>query len=401
MPIFSCIVPPQEIDRKWANWNAGHVVIRRQTDNTFAACVNGNWTLVSAKNVLLYIIWNAHLYREADTLVGPRPLGYKIWPQGAPWARFDAKPGCNVFPAPRGSEIATPLALLLCASDMGKTYRAPGATCCEEKRVSAQNERCGRKLEQDDTEFDFVTLGFTNWRAEKEALAENEVEGVTNLDRNHRDIRGPQNSRSIAASDRPEPPGLQETEIDPENHHLHITAQFSAQPCTTPKELDATKASSKQDIITYLGLKLGGLRSQKPVLLSWPEESAIEQMGEHVYAICQFSWASTTLSNLDKLYALAVRVSPAWGAKSSAEEARLVLGSVVHVRIPMITETLDTLLGFERGKSAEVLEGLVGVIRWAPYFTACKLHSTFGECVTDPARSGGAPWFTDLQVLSQ
>ncbi|KAJ6568903.1 hypothetical protein B0H19DRAFT_1065683 [Mycena capillaripes] len=114
------------------------------------------------------------------------------WPQGAPWARFDAKLGCNVFPAPRGSEIATPLASLLCASDMGKTYRAPvgmrlisekmylhyleGATYCEEKRVSAQNERCGRKLEQDDTEFDFVTLGFTNCRAEKEALAENEVE---------------------------------------------------------------------------------------------------------------------------------------------------------------------------------------------------------------------------------
>ncbi|KAJ6564342.1 hypothetical protein B0H19DRAFT_1258798 [Mycena capillaripes] len=200
MPVFSRIIPPQEIDRKWANWNAGHVVVRRQTDDTFAACVNGNWTLVSAKNVLLYIIWNARLYREAAAPVGPGPLGYEIWvaplnrlePQGAPWARFDANLGRNVFPAPRGSEIATPLIWLLRAPDMGEVYRAPagmrlisekmylhyleGTAYREEKRVSAQNERRGKKLEQDDAEFDFVTPGFTNRRAEEEALAENEVE---------------------------------------------------------------------------------------------------------------------------------------------------------------------------------------------------------------------------------
>ncbi|KAF7352043.1 WD40 repeat-like protein [Mycena venus] len=207
---------------------------------------------------------------------------------------------------------------------------------------------------------------------------------------------------------------------------LDITSQFSAQPRISPKELDATTASSKQDIITYLRLSLGGLRPQKPLPPSWPGESTIELLAEHAYG--QFSWASTAFrfiqhssspekqletlvagilgpvnpqSNLDELYALVVRASPAWGAESSAEEARLVLGAVVLARIPMMAETLDTLLGFEHGKSAEVLEGLAGVIRWAPHVTARKLHPTFGECVTDPARSGGAPWFIDPQVLSQ
>ncbi|KAJ6572354.1 hypothetical protein B0H10DRAFT_2237523 [Mycena sp. CBHHK59/15] len=58
-------------------------------------------------NVLLYIVWNARLYCESDAPVGPGPLGYEIWvatmnrlePQGAPWARFDANLGRNVFPA--------------------------------------------------------------------------------------------------------------------------------------------------------------------------------------------------------------------------------------------------------------------------------------------------------------
>jgi hypothetical protein len=51
-----------------------------------------------------------------------------------------------------------------------------GAAYREEKRVSAQNERRGKKSEQDDAEFDFVTPGFTNRRAEEEANVDNEIE---------------------------------------------------------------------------------------------------------------------------------------------------------------------------------------------------------------------------------
>ncbi|KAJ7269041.1 hypothetical protein C8J57DRAFT_1212626 [Mycena rebaudengoi] len=197
MPVFSRILPPQEIDPKFAAWNAGHVVIRRQTDDTFALCVNGNWSLITAKTVLLYIVWNARIYCRPTEVVGPGPVGFEIFvatmnrlePQGAPWARWDVNLLRNVLPPPRGQEIATPQSWMLRASDMGETYKAPtgmrlitekmylhyleGAAYREEKRVTAQNERRGKKADKElDDEFAFITPGFADRRAEEESYIE-------------------------------------------------------------------------------------------------------------------------------------------------------------------------------------------------------------------------------------
>ncbi|KAJ7258309.1 hypothetical protein C8J57DRAFT_1234485 [Mycena rebaudengoi] len=197
MPVFSRILPPQEIDPKFAAWNAGHVVIRRQTDDTFALCVNGNWSLITAKTVLLYIVWNARIYCRPTEVVGPGPVGFEIFvatmnrlePQGAPWARWDVNLLRNVLPPPRGQEIATPQSWMLRASDMGETSKAPtgmrlitekmylhyleGAAYREEKRVTAQNERRGKKANKElDDEFAFITPGFADRRAEEESYIE-------------------------------------------------------------------------------------------------------------------------------------------------------------------------------------------------------------------------------------
>jgi hypothetical protein len=101
-------------------------------------------------------------------------------------------------------------------------------------------------------------------------------------------------------------------------------------------------------------------------------------------------------SNLDTLYAVALRQSGPWDTDERfAQDARAVLACVVLGRVPMTDGTIDMLLGQH---SAKVLIHLGCVVQWTPGTEARTLHASFTDYLTDSGRSGHEPWAIDAKV---
>jgi hypothetical protein len=157
--------------------------------------------------------------------------------------------------------------------------------------------------------------------------------------------------------------------------------------------------------------------------LSWPGEESVKALVSLSDGL--FIWASTAMKflksyrpnerlnillfqdstqgfNLDTLYSVALEESSPWKTdKTFAEDARAVLICVVLGRVPMTDETIDMILSFEKGSSANVLKYLACIIEWTPGNRARTLHASFADYLTDPTRSGGEPWAIDPKVDHQ
>jgi hypothetical protein len=101
-------------------------------------------------------------------------------------------------------------------------------------------------------------------------------------------------------------------------------------------------------------------------------------------------------SNLDSLYAVALRTTGPWEDSDFAQDAGAVLAAVVLGKVPMSDATIDALLGGRA--SSHILPRLGCVLQWAPGQEAQILHASFGDYLTDHKCSDGKPWYIDPKV---
>jgi hypothetical protein len=103
--------------------------------------------------------------------------------------------------------------------------------------------------------------------------------------------------------------------------------------------------------------------------------------------------------NLDTLYSVALGDSAPWKTDTDfAQDARSVLICVVLGRVPMTDTTIDMILSFEEGTSADILTRLGCVIQWSPGSEARTLHASFADYLTDATRSATEPWSIDVKA---
>ncbi|KAF7348813.1 WD40 repeat-like protein [Mycena venus] len=199
-----------------------------------------------------------------------------------------------------------------------------------------------------------------------------------------------------------------------------IAVRFGGDPSITEMQLDITTDATRHDISAYLHERLQNIRHLKRTLKpDWPGQHVIKALTDHSGGL--FIWASTACkfiqrdpkprleivltsgvaNNLDELYTVALRNSVDWSNGSSAKDARGVLGAVVLSRMPISDKTIDKLLGFEDGRSAEVLEDLRCVVQWTHGQFTRILHASFSDYLINPDRSGHHFWFISSKIQSR
>jgi hypothetical protein len=185
-------------------------------------------------------------------------------------------------------------------------------------------------------------------------------------------------------------------------------------------QLDIGTEAIKHDIAAYIHERMGNIRQFKRSLEpEWPGQHVVKTLTEYSGGL--FIWASTACkfirsfdpkrrlaiilaagvsNDLDELYTIALRNSADWTDTSFARDAHSVLGAIVLSQMPLTDHTIDKLLRFRVGRSAEVLEYLGCVVQWSPGQAARILHASLSDYMADSSRSGGNPWFVDLKVQS-
>jgi hypothetical protein len=176
-----------------------------------------------------------------------------------------------------------------------------------------------------------------------------------------------------------------------------------------------TGLSSSNDVEAFIRHELAHIDG-----LPSPEEIQIRELLKLSEGL--FIWASTAMKylrsyrpkerlrillsqdssrgfNLDTLYNVALGDSAPWRTdKEFAQDARSVLICVVLGRVPMTDTTIDLILSFEDGTSANVLTHLGCVIQWSPGSEARTLHASFADYLTDATRSAAEPWSIDPET---
>ncbi|KAJ6586716.1 hypothetical protein B0H10DRAFT_2197960 [Mycena sp. CBHHK59/15] len=202
-----------------------------------------------------------------------------------------------------------------------------------------------------------------------------------------------------------------------------IANQFRSQSKITGLQLDITTTSNNKDIMTYLCHSMQSIQEQQKkwnLGSDWPGTSRIQILADCSAGL--FIWASTAcrfinkpnpndkleilinhghnLSNLDKLYAVALQSAGDWdNDKGFSEGAQLVLAALVLGRVPMSERTMDDILQFNNNWSSQLILGcLECLVQWKSGQNAQILHASFGDYLTDPHRSGSHPWFVNRKI---
>ncbi|KAJ6574321.1 hypothetical protein B0H19DRAFT_985970, partial [Mycena capillaripes] len=199
-----------------------------------------------------------------------------------------------------------------------------------------------------------------------------------------------------------------------------ITRVFRNKNAVHECSLDIT-TGSRDDISLYIGDRLAMIRQTHPSLdPKWPgdkTEQLISLSGN------LFIWAATALDfvagkksfqphtrlqtlletpfqtggNLDQLYTLALKSDGDWHDKEFRESATAILAAIALTKDPMTDSVMDSILGLDDGTAARVLKFLGSVVRWSAGEPARTLHTSFGDFLVDPNRSGfNNPWFFDV-----
>jgi hypothetical protein len=202
-----------------------------------------------------------------------------------------------------------------------------------------------------------------------------------------------------------------------------ITDKFLKQPRIIEKHLDITLPSSITDIHRYIDHQMVAIREQhstRNLDPTWPGNTQISALATLSSGL--FIWASTAVRflleahnpgstldtllnkglNLDDLYAVALRNTGRWDDMEFRHEAQVVLAAVVLGKVPMSDETIDRLLDLEPESSSRHIFARLGcVLQWKSGEVARVLHTSFGDYLTDPGRSGHEPWFINSSVLGR
>ncbi|KAF7346977.1 WD40 repeat-like protein [Mycena venus] len=198
---------------------------------------------------------------------------------------------------------------------------------------------------------------------------------------------------------------------------VDIAAIFYNQSSIVKTPLDITKPSSLNDVHLYIDAEMVNVRQihfSRQLGPTWPGDENTATLSAHAAGL--FIWAATAIkyllsahdpdealdhllkkgSDLDALYAVALRSTKLWEDHTFTEQAQVCLAAVVLGKIPMSDTTIDALLGLDaRHSSAHVFFKLGCVLQWAPGELARILHGSFGDYLTDYKRCGQEQWFID------
>ncbi|KAF7348802.1 WD40 repeat-like protein [Mycena venus] len=199
-----------------------------------------------------------------------------------------------------------------------------------------------------------------------------------------------------------------------------IAGRFRGHSHITEMQLNITTEATRHDIVTYLHDRMENIRRFKRSLEpEWPGQHVVETLTEYSGGL--FIWASTACkfirsfdpkerlelilsagvaNNLDNLYTIALRNSADWTDTGFARDAHSVLGAVILSQMPLTDHTIDKLLQFKEGRSAQVLEYLGCVLQWSRGQAVHILHASFSDYLTDPSRSGCNAWSVNSKVQS-
>ncbi|KAK7020799.1 hypothetical protein R3P38DRAFT_3197225 [Favolaschia claudopus] len=200
---------------------------------------------------------------------------------------------------------------------------------------------------------------------------------------------------------------------------LEITRELQLKPHILPHLLVIGTEDTKEDIICYLRQCLRSLcqdsQAQGP---QWPREEDIQLLATHSGGL--FIWAATAFkflqgfnprnrlsqllragntisSDLDQLYRIALENAGDWRNADFSLPAVSVLACVVLSRKPLTSEAIEAFLP----ESAAILESLACVLECSPGVPIRTLHASFSDYLTDPDRTGCAPWFIDTDSQNQ
>ncbi|KAJ6484807.1 hypothetical protein C8R45DRAFT_829494 [Mycena sanguinolenta] len=204
----------------------------------------------------------------------------------------------------------------------------------------------------------------------------------------------------------------------------YIAIPFGKQRHICSLHLDITTNKTKNNIVFYIQdywYSMQKVRTKHDLNNAWPEEQAIRQLTQNCDGL--FIWVSTAYkfidrdspqkklttlldhgftpeSRLDELYTIALDSSADLSDSDFSEDALSVLGLVVLGRVPLTADAMDSILGFEPGRSSKLLRDLGCILQWSPGQNARILHASFSDYLTNPKRcstSGGEthPWFID------
>ncbi|KAF9067642.1 WD40-repeat-containing domain protein [Rhodocollybia butyracea] len=190
-----------------------------------------------------------------------------------------------------------------------------------------------------------------------------------------------------------------------------IASKFEIQQKITKFLLDITMEASFTDIRIYLDNQMVEIRerhSHRNLSPTWPGESQMEALTQHSSGL--FIWASTAakylfqsyypnkaleilldkgLTNLDDLYAEALKAVGPWNDKMFIREAQAALSVVVLGKTPVSDAMIDVLLGLEpEHSSSHIFSRLGCVLQWAPGQHVKILHASFSDYLTNHGRLG-------------
>jgi hypothetical protein len=185
-------------------------------------------------------------------------------------------------------------------------------------------------------------------------------------------------------------------------------------------QLDITTGATKQDIVVYIDERMRNIRQfQQSLESDWPGKPTIQTLADYSGGL--FIWASTACkfirsfdakerlktildagvaNNLDELYRMALLHSADWSNTTFAQDGCLVLGALVLSRVLLTAETIDALLSFRNGRSADILYYLGCVVQWRSGTTARILHASFSDYLTTD-RSSGQLWSVNPKIQSK
>ncbi|KAJ7366048.1 WD40-repeat-containing domain protein, partial [Mycena albidolilacea] len=201
-----------------------------------------------------------------------------------------------------------------------------------------------------------------------------------------------------------------------------IASQFHRQPHIKEMQLDITTGATMQDIVVYIDKRMHDIRRlQRSLEPDWPGQPTIQTLADYSGGL--FIWAFTSCkfigsfsfdtkerlesildarvaNNLDELYRVALLHSADWSNTTLARDGCLVLGALVLSRVLLTAETIDALLSFRNGRSADILYYLGCVVQWRSGTTARILHTSFSDYLTSD-RSSGHLWSVSPKIQSK
>ncbi|KAL4260025.1 hypothetical protein AB1N83_008711 [Pleurotus pulmonarius] len=154
--------------------------------------------------------------------------------------------------------------------------------------------------------------------------------------------------------------------------------------------------SHEHDIRVYMESQLQDIRIKRGLQLGWPGEQKLVDLVSRADGL--FIWASTASGvhkGLDNLYSKALDRGAASDTVRLGKDFQDIVGTIVVVKNPMTTQTIDKLLDLKHS-SQRFLSEFASVIHQADNKPIRFFHKSFSDFITNVGRCTNPTYFIDV-----